>query len=109
MELSDSDARLLICVEALCDSLFRDEEWSQFRHDCCNIELDSWHPLDALFDGILTDIWSDIELEPPALWVRIALTPCGRWRICNLYCTELTAVVATALLGSSHPDDLIIH
>ncbi len=109
MELSESDARLMLCIEALCDSLFRDEEWTQFRHDCCNVELDVWHPLETLFDGILDDIWKDADVTPPTLWLRLSLSPCGRWRVCNLYCTELTAVVATALLGFSQPEDLLIH
>ena len=109
MDLDDNETRLLLCLEALCDSLFRDDEWAEFRRDCCELDVEQWHSLNSVLGEELGDIWDDMSLEAPSLWLRISLTPCGRWRICNLYCAELTAVVATALLGFSDADEPTLH
>ena len=84
MDLDDNETRLLLCLEALCDSLFRDDEWAEFRRDCCELDVEQWHSLNSVLGEELGDIWDDMSLEAPSLWLRISLTPCGRWRICAI-------------------------
>ena len=93
------DERLLSALQALCDSLLVDEEWLAFRRDCCLLGPDDWHLLSGMLQGLLEGIWQEVELPVPTIWVRVTLTPCHRWRVINIYCTELNAVIATALLG----------
>lgn len=109
MEFSDHETRLLLCLEAVCDSLFRDDEWSGFRHDCCHIQVEQWHRLDVLLGEALNSLWPEFEVAAPTIWLRLSLTPCEQWRICNLYCAELNAVVATALLGFNEENANILH
>ena len=98
------EQRLLLALEALCDSLFSDTEFEGFRRACCNLESDKWHQLGTIFDSVLEELWREVDLTAPTIWVKTTPTPCHRWHICNLYCTELNAVIATAVLG--WPDDV---
>ena len=109
MEFPKDDERLILALEALSDALFTDEEWLTFRQACCQLKPDVWHELASLFEGVLDDIWSEVELPTPTLWVRIAKTPCHRWYLCNIYCSELNAVTATALLGWSNEITSSVH
>ena len=57
MDLDDNETRLLLCLEALCDSLFRDDEWAEFRRDCCELDVEQWHSLNSVLGEELGDIW----------------------------------------------------
>ena len=109
MKFSKDDDRLMLALEALSESLFSDDEWENFRRVCCSLEPDCWHELGELFDGILDGIWNEVDLPTPSLWVRVALTPCHRWHLCNIYCAELNTVIATALLGWSNEIGSSVH
>ena len=104
MTTPELEQRLLLALEALCDALFSDAEFEGFRRACCALEPESWHQLGTIFDNVLEQLWQDVDLKAPTVWIKTSPTPCHRWHICNLYCSELNAVIATAVLG--WPDEV---
>ena len=109
MDFTEHDERLILALETFSESLFSDPDWDTFRRICCELDTDIWHHLEDLFEGILDGLWNEVQIPKPTLWIRVTLTPCHRWHLCNIYCTELNAVIATALLGWSNEVSSSIH
>ena len=109
MNENTSDERLFAGLEALASSLFEDPEWSAFRERCFRLDVECWHDLNLVLDHSLSGIWEELELPSPSLGLHLSTTPDQRWRLCNIYCSELDAIIATALLGQAQEKEHAIH